>query len=59
MDDALREKIRTLAEENNLDPQTLEATLNSGNMPEELQQSMAAVLADIGLFSEALGKLDT
>lgn len=58
MDDAQREHIRRLAVDNNLDPAALEALFLSGEIPEELEQAMAAVLGDVGLFGQALEKLD-
>lgn len=57
MDDAILETIRKLAEEHGLDPETLMAAFASGDMPEELEQAMNAVLVDLGTFSQALGKL--
>lgn len=58
MDDAQREQIRRLAEENGLDPAALEAVFFSGDMPEELEQAIAAVLGDVGLFGKALEELN-
>lgn len=59
MDDALREQIRTLAEQHGLDPAVLESAFSSGDMPEELEQAMTLILGDISLFHQALGDLDT
>ena len=58
MDESLRETVRALAEKHGLDPELLEASLLSGDIPEELAQGMAEVLDDIGRFSEALKGLD-
>lgn len=58
MDESLRETIRALAGKHGLDPELLEASLLSGDIPEELAQGMAEVLGDIGRFGEALKGLD-
>lgn len=58
MDDALRERIRKLAEESGLDPAELERTMLTSDIPEDMVQAMAAALDDISLFDQALSKLD-
>jgi len=57
MDDALRQQIRQLAEENGLDPEELERVFVVGDVPEELMSAISGVLGDVSVFSEALGKL--
>ncbi|WP_319470425.1 hypothetical protein [uncultured Pseudodesulfovibrio sp.] len=58
MDDALREKIRVLAEKNGLAPEVLEEMLGTGTVPEELEQAMTALMGDISRFAQALDGLD-
>ncbi len=58
MDENLRKKIRTFAEENGLDPDELEVTLGTDALPLELEQAMDAVLGDVGRFAQALDRLD-
>lgn len=58
MDEALREQIRQLAESNGLDPAALEPLFQSGEVPDEVQEAIAAVLGDVELFDKALSGLD-
>ncbi len=57
MDDALRDKIRRLAEDNDIDPERLEASFSGASMPEALEKTVATVLGDVELFDLALRKL--
>jgi len=58
MDETLRDTIRTLAKENGLDPEALEKSFISGEMPPELLEAMTAILGDVGMFGYALKNLD-
>lgn len=58
MDEKLLEQIRALATENGLDPAELERLFAGRAMPEELMAAMSTALGDVGLFAEALSKLD-
>lgn len=57
MDDTLKEKIKELAEENDLDPEQLEMLFNGAPMPEALEKAVESVLGDVELFDLALNKL--
>jgi len=57
MDDTLRNKIRELAEENDLDPEQLETLFDGAPMPEALEKAVESVLGDVELFDLALNKL--
>lgn len=57
MEDALNLKIQELAEQHGLSPDVVRATLDHA-IPEELEQKMATVLADVGVFAHALANLD-
>ncbi|MBI9078502.1 MAG: hypothetical protein JEY79_02020 [Pseudodesulfovibrio sp.] len=50
MDKTTLDRIRTIATNNSIDPNELLAAMETGNLPEELQDVMAAVVSDIALF---------
>lgn len=58
MDQVLREQIRQLAESNGLNPAAMESLFQSGELPNEVQEAIAAVLGDVELFDKALSGLD-
>lgn len=57
MDDTLRDRIRQLAEENDLDPEQLEALFDGAPMSDALEKTVGSVLGDVELFEQALNKL--
>nr|WP_321259580.1 hypothetical protein [uncultured Pseudodesulfovibrio sp.] len=58
MDEKTIEELRTLAEENGIDPEVLLAIAEADGLPEDLQNAIAAVLGDVATFGHALDKLD-
>jgi len=58
MDEAALKKIVETAKENGIDPKDLLSTIDTGNLPNELQDAIAAILGDVSTFGQALDKLD-
>jgi hypothetical protein len=50
MDKTTLNRIRTIATNNSIDPNELLAAMETGNLPEELQAVITAVVGDIALF---------
>lgn len=58
MEESVRQAILTLAEKSGVDADMLLAAFSSGDMPDELQQAVTAVLGDVDLFDRAVKEKD-
>jgi len=58
MDEATLDRIRAAARQNSIDPDELLAAVNTRELPDELQDVIAAILGDIGIFGKEPGEQD-